>query len=211
MIEVRLEAAMGAFIDTVGDAGKKGGIALRRIALIFPLLIAAISGSGAGAVTSPIADADINQLRPGEFIWAPQLAPEGPFELIISLSNQRAYVYRNGVRVGASTISSGKVGYETPTGVFTILEKREVYHSNRYHHAPMPYMQRLTWGGIALHAGRVPGYAASHGCVRLPWGFSKVLYRETSLGMTVVVTYMQPGPQSVLDPGLPASPVQDSM
>jgi lipoprotein-anchoring transpeptidase ErfK/SrfK len=131
--------------------------------------------------------------------------------LIVSLSNQRLYVYRNGVRVGASTISSGREGYETPTGVFTILEKREVYRSNLYHRARMPYMQRLTWGGIALHAGRLPGYAASHGCVRLPLGFSKILYRETSLGMTVVVTDTQPRPENNLDPGLSASPVPDSM
>jgi hypothetical protein len=184
---------------------------MRRTALIFPLLLVALSELGQGAMAASIADADIDNLKPGKFIWAPELAPDGPLALIVSLSNQRVYVYRNGFRVGASTISSGRVGYETPTGVFTILEKREVYHSNLYHHASMPYMQRLTWGGIALHAGRVPGYAASHGCVRLPLGFSKILYRETSLGMTVVVTYTQPSPQSVLDPGLSESPLPDSM
>jgi hypothetical protein len=73
----------------------------------------------------------------------------------------------------------------------------------------MPNMQRLTWGGIALHAGKLPGYAASHGCVRLPLEFSRVLFKETSLGMTVVVTDTHPNPQSVLDPGLGASPAPD--
>ncbi|HUO88520.1 MAG TPA: L,D-transpeptidase [Rhizomicrobium sp.] len=188
----------------------RSSASLRRIAVFVPLLLAALPALGQGAKTSSVADADIDTLRPGEFIWAPQLAPEGPTTVVVSLPAQRAYVYRNGVRIGASTISTGKKGHETPTGVFTILQKREEHYSNRYNNAPMPYMQRLTWDGIALHAGKLPGYAASHGCVRLPLAFSKALFKETSLGMTVVVTDdARPSPQTVLDPGLAAAPGTD--
>jgi hypothetical protein len=182
---------------------------MRRFVLLFPLLMAAVPVWGQGAKTSSVAEANIDELKPGEFIWAPQLAPKGPTTVIVSLSAQRAYIYRNGVRIGASTISSGKRGHKTPTGVFTILQKRAEHYSNLYNNAPMPYMQRLTWDGIALHAGKLPGYAASHGCVRLPLAFSKALFKETSLGMTVVVTDDRPSPRTILDPGLSASPGSD--
>jgi hypothetical protein len=182
---------------------------MRQIALFFSLLLAALPVWGQGAKTSSVAEANIDKLKPGEFIWAPQLAPQGPTTVLVSLSAQRAYVYRNGVRIGASTISSGKKGHKTPTGVFTILQKREEHYSNKYNNAPMPYMQRLTWDGVALHAGNLPGYAASHGCVRLPLAFSKALFKETSLGMTVIVTDDRPSPRTILDPGLSASPGSD--
>lgn len=130
----------------------------------------------------------IEALRAGEYLWAPQLAPNGPVMMIISLTSQRAYAYRNGVPIGVSTISSGKRGHATPTGVFTVLQKAVTHRSNRYANAPMPFMERLIWDGIALHAGDLPGYPASHGCVRLPHAFAKLLYGVSSLGMTVVVT-----------------------
>ena len=113
-------------------------------------------------------DGAIEQLKPGGFLWAPQIAPRGPVIIIISLTTQRAYVYRNGVPIGVSTVSTGAPGRETPTGVFVILQKAVFHRSNRYSNAPMPFMQRLTWTGIAMHAGRLPGYPASHGCIRLP-------------------------------------------
>src|SRR4029450_6315085 len=93
----------------------------------------------------------------------------------------------NGVPIGASTVSSGKKGYDTPTGVFTVLEKKKEHYSKTYNNAPMPFMQRLTWKGVALHAGNLPGYPASHGCVRLPAKFAQLLYGETNLGRTVVI------------------------
>jgi hypothetical protein len=130
----------------------------------------------------------IENLKPGQYLWSPAIAPSGPVLLIVSLNVQRANVYRNGVLIGVSTISSGKKGHETPTGIFTVLQKHIDHKSNIYDSAPMPYMQRLTWTGIALHAGHLPGYPASHGCVRLPLAFAKVLYSATKLGMTVVVT-----------------------
>ena len=94
---------------------------------------------------------------------------------------------RNGIRIGVSTISSGKEGHDTPTGVFTILQKDRNHHSNIYHNAPMYFQERLTWGGVALHAGGLPGYPESHGCIHLPYTFSQQLFRITSLGGTVVV------------------------
>lgn len=126
-------------------------------------------------------------LKPGEWVWAPQVARSGPVLVYVDLGRQRATVYRNGVRIGVSTISSGKNGYETPTGVFTILEKDKDHRSRTYDDAKMPYQQRLTWKGVALHAGNLPGFPASHGCVRLPMAFAKKLFDVTPMGGTVVI------------------------
>lgn len=126
-------------------------------------------------------------LQPGEWVWAPEIAKTGPVLVYVDLGRQRATVYRNGVRIGVSTISSGKDGYETPTGVFTILEKDIDHRSRTYDDAPMPYQQRLTWKGVALHAGNLPGFPASHGCVRLPLEFAKKLFAITPMGGTVVI------------------------
>jgi len=130
----------------------------------------------------------VSHLKAGQFVWAPELAPSGPVLLIVNTKTQRATVYRNGIPIAASTVSTGRPGYNTPTGVFTILEKHVEHYSSKYDNAPMPYMQRLTWRGVALHAGNLPGYPASHGCIRLPAGFAKLLFGVTKLGMTVVVT-----------------------
>lgn len=138
---------------------------------------------GSGSVVQTVAT-----LKPGQFVWAPQVAPAGPMLLIVNTHTQRAVLFRNGVPIAATTISSGREGRETPTGVFSVLQKQVEHYSSKYDNAPMPYMQRLTWQGVALHAGKLPGYPASHGCIRLPAGFAKLLYRATSLGMTVVVT-----------------------
>jgi hypothetical protein len=129
----------------------------------------------------------VTKMKPGEFLWAPEVAPEGPVVIVVSISRQRAYAYRNGVLIGISTASTGKKGKETPTGVFTLLQKNVDHKSNLYNNAPMPYMQRLTWDGIAMHAGNLPGYPASHGCIRLPLSFAQKLYGITQLGLTVIV------------------------
>jgi L,D-transpeptidase catalytic domain len=141
-------------------------------------------------------------MKPGEFIWQPQTSPRGPMVMVVSLPQQIAYVYRNGVLIGASTVSTGKKGHETPTGTFTILQKHADHYSNIYNSAPMPYMQRLTWSGVALHAGKLPGYPASHGCVRMPYDFAKLLYGESSTGITVVVSDAKSFPTTVSSPGL---------
>jgi lipoprotein-anchoring transpeptidase ErfK/SrfK len=121
-------------------------------------------------------DTPPSMLKPGEFIWHPETSKAGPIVMVVSLPEQLAYVYRNGVAIGISTVSTGKKGNETPTGVFTILQKHADHYSNVYNNAPMPYMQRLTWSGVALHAGKLPGYPASHGCVRMPYEFAQLLY-----------------------------------
>lgn len=130
---------------------------------------------------------EAGQLSPGEWVWAEKLAPKGPVLVYVDLDRQLATVYRAGIRIAVSTISSGKPGFETPRGVFTILEKDADHRSRTYDNAPMPFQQRLTWMGVALHAGNLPGYPASHGCVRMPMEFSKLLFRTTTLGGTVVI------------------------
>ncbi|GAA4751832.1 L,D-transpeptidase [Sphingomonas daechungensis] len=142
------------------------------------------------------------QLKNGEYVWAPELSPSGGMLLVVNLASQRAILFRNGVPIAASTVSSGKPGYETPLGVFTILQKIKTHFSSTYNNAPMPNMQRLTWKGIALHAGNLPGYPASHGCIRLPAGFSALLFGATELGMTVVITSVPTAPTGSDAPSL---------
>lgn len=128
-----------------------------------------------------------DKLKPGQWVWAPQVAPKGPVLVFVDLSRQTATVYRNGVRIGVSTVSTGKEGHATPTGVFSILQKDANHHSSTYDNAPMPFQQRLTWDGVALHAGGLPGYPESHGCVHLPYAFAKALFGITASSTTVVI------------------------
>jgi L,D-transpeptidase catalytic domain len=130
---------------------------------------------------------EAEKLKPGEWVWKPEIAPSGPILVYVDLGRQRATVYRNGVRIGVTTVSTGRPGFETPTGVFTILEKNKEHISRKYNDAPMPYQQRLTWGGVALHAGGLPGYPESHGCIHLPLAFSKRLFDAMPMGGTVVI------------------------
>lgn len=152
------------------------------------LLAGAGAASALNSIPDLVQDGPIEGLKPGEYLWAPNLAPSGPVTVIISLKAQRAYVYRNGMPIGVSTVSTGKRGHATPTGVFTILQKHIKHSSSLYNDAPMPFMQRLTWDGIAMHAGHLPGYPASHGCVRMPKAFAEKLYEITKVGLTVVIT-----------------------
>lgn len=144
----------------------------------------------------------VSALKPGEFTWHPERSPYGPVAVVVSLPDQRVYVYRNGIRIGVSTCSTGKPGHETPTGVFTILQKDKNHHSSTYNDAPMPNMNRLTWSGIALHAGNLPGYPASHGCVRLPMAFSADLFSITHVGTPVIIADTTAFPPSVIHPGM---------
>jgi hypothetical protein len=127
-------------------------------------------------------------LGPGQFVWESDRVSTGPLLLTIDLTRQRVMVYRGGALIAASSISTGSAGRETPTGVFTILEKKEMHRSSTYDDAPMPFMQRLTSKGIAIHAGDLPGYPASHGCIRLPNEFAKKLYGITEVGTPVMIT-----------------------
>ncbi len=167
------------------------GLARRVFPWLAPMMIAGLSsaayGQGATVSSPPELARVANGLKPGEWVWAASIAPSGPILIYVDLSRQRATVYRNGVRIAVSTVSSGKAGHETPTGVFTILQKDATHHSSLYHAAPMPFQERLTWDGVALHAGGLPGFPESHGCVHLPYGFSQALFGITALGGTVVI------------------------
>ena len=146
----------------------------------------------------------VTHLKAGEYVWAPEVAPQGPMLLIVNVATQRAVLFRNGVPIGATSVSTGRPGHATPTGVFTILQKQVEHYSSIYDSAPMPYMQRLTWQGVALHAGNLPGYPASHGCIRLPASFARLLYGETKVGMTVVVARQQMIPRVAPTPTIVA-------
>lgn len=145
---------------------------------------------------------EIGDLKPGEFTWHPERSPKGPVSVVVSIPQQRVHVYRNGVRIAASTCSTGKPGHETPTGVFVVLEKDKHHKSSTYSGAPMPNMNRLTWSGIALHAGNLPGYPASHGCVRLPMAFSERLFGVTHLGTPVIIAGSHSDPWEITHPGM---------
>ena len=127
------------------------------LALLGTMAQAALAVPFWGDRKSQPADTPAASLKPGQFVWAGEAIPTGPMVMVVGLDKQLAFVYRNGVRVGATTVSTGKRGHETPTGVFTILQKDKDHRSSIYNAAPMPYMPRLTWGGVALDAGGVPG------------------------------------------------------
>ena len=171
--------------------------------------VAARANAAESLQTGSVAER-VQNFNPGDFLWAPEAAPEGPVLIVVSLKKQRAYVYRNGIPIGISTVSTGKPGLETPTGVFTILQKEETHTSNLYDNAPMPLMQRLTWSGVAMHAGNLPGYPASHGCIRLPEAFAEHLYDITKLGMTVVITDQDNLPRIAPTPSFLTEPNQSS-
>ena len=174
--------------------------------------------TGTASACAVVAAGQALDLKPGEFEWHPEAAPEGPVAVIASLPDQLVHVYRNEVRIGRSTCSTGKPGHSTPTGIFTILQKDAHHHSSTYNNAPMPNMNRLTWSGVALHAPNLPGCPASHGCVRLPLEFSKLLFSVTHVGTPVIIADLHsdgssvwerfkrgPGPtlgyyQAILDP-----------
>src|SRR5215468_11460897 len=121
---------------------------------------------------------------------------------IVSLRNQRITVYDARGLMAQAPVSSGQKGRETPAGIFSVLQKDADHYSNLYDDAYMPHMQRLTWSGIALHGGPLPGYAASHGCVRMPYDFARRLFGITRLGMRVIVAPTDVAPVEIVHPGL---------
>ena len=168
------------------------------VAALLPLAAHAVPFWGAKE-SRPPETAPVD-LKDGEFVWNPAAAELGPILVLVSLGEQRAYVYRNGVQIGVTTVSSGRAGYGTPTGVFVILQKDKDHHSSKYNNAAMPYTQRLTWDGVALHAGGLPGYPSSHGCVHLPSKFAEELFAVSPMGMTVVVVDERSAPTEVAHP-----------
>jgi lipoprotein-anchoring transpeptidase ErfK/SrfK len=182
--------------------------------IVSPLLPPAPSVAAPVATPAPIPAAfDPDVLAPGHYVWQPERSPAGPVEIVVSIPQQVAYIYRGGTLIGLSTVSTGRPGHETPTGRFPILEKDRDHHSNRYDNAPMPFMQRLTMDGVALHAGQIPGRPASHGCVRMPLDFARILFGVTQVGATVHIIDRSPTPASALTVarGEPRRPVEGSV
>jgi len=128
-----------------------------------------------------------DEIEPGHYLWRDVPRGAGEERVVISLTEQLAYLYRGDTLVAAASISTAKAPRITPTGIFTVLEKRPMYRSKKYDNAPMPFMQRIDDYGIAMHAGYNPGEPASHGCIRLPSKFAAKLYQVTDVGTTVLI------------------------
>jgi len=126
-------------------------------------------------------------LKPGQYLWRSKVDAAGPARVVISISDQLAYLYKGDALVAVATISTGEPGRDTPTGVFQVLLKKKMHHSIKYDNAPMPNMQMITDYGVALHAGFNPGHPASHGCIRLPAPFAAKLYGVTDVGTPVLI------------------------
>jgi len=144
-------------------------------------------GYSAAAERAAAAKFGTRPLKAGQWLWSPTAPKSGASEMVISLSRQKAWLYRGGDLVAVTTISSGSPGHDSPVGRFPILEKKRFHKSNRYSAAPMPFMQRLNMYGVALHGGQLPGYPASHGCIRLPMKFAERLFGATEVGTLVWV------------------------
>lgn len=158
---------------------------MHRSIIFFVLSVALVGCGSPGGLSAP---SIFSGLKPQEYTWYPKRSQSGPVLVFVSIPRQEAVVYRNGIRIGRAACSTGKPGHETPTGVFQILQKDIDHRSSTYDNAPMPYMERLTWSGVALHTGFNPGHPASHGCIRLPDGFAKELFKITHVGGTVIVS-----------------------
>jgi lipoprotein-anchoring transpeptidase ErfK/SrfK len=158
---------------------------VRRLCVALLISIAPLTAAQAGGGLSPTSLAA--SVAPGRYVWRDDGGADGSVRVLVSLPLQLAFVWRGSALIGVSSVSTGVAGYDTPTGTFTILEKDKDHHSNLYDDAPMPWMLRLTWDGVALHAGKVTGEPASHGCVRLPAAFARKLFEIADLGATVSV------------------------
>ena len=150
---------------------------------------AAAADAAADAHADMVATFGVDELRPGQYLWDDEAGASdaGEARVVISLSNQIAYLYR-GYRLAAVTsISSGTPKNPTPTGIFGVLDKKTFHRSVKYDNAPMPHMQRIDKFGVALHAGMNPGHPASHGCIRLPAKFAAKLFTVTKVGTPVMI------------------------
>lgn len=126
--------------------------------------------------------------------------PQGPLVIVVSIDRQKVTVYDSTGVFAESPVSTGMKGHSTPMGVFSVIQKHKFHHSNIYSGAPMPYMQRITWSGVAMHAGVLPGYPASHGCIRMPMAFAMKMWNWTRMGARVIVAPGQMSPQSFSHP-----------
>lgn len=165
--------------------------------------MAIVSFAALAALSAPIGATAAREARPArpEFETAERDAGE-PIMAIVSIKSQHVTFYDDGGWMFRAPVSTGVKGRETPAGVFAVLEKDLDHHSSLYDDASMPHMQRLTWNGIALHGGPLPGYAASHGCVRMPYGFAETLFDKTRIGMRVIISPIDAAPIEISHPAL---------
>lgn len=162
--------------------------------------LGAVSGLALLALMGPVSSASAQQSRPRptqQQQAQPVVQPQGPLIAVVSIGSQKITIYNRDGVVATSPISSGRSGYDTPQGIFSIIERKEEHFSNLYDDAPMPFMQRITWSGVALHAGALPGYPASHGCIRLPHSFAQRLFKMTKLNTRVVVAQRDAAPLQI--------------
>src|SRR6187401_3115306 len=155
-------------------------------------------------LTAVTADAAPRQARPAlpTEATAPRNAGE-PIMAIVSIKSQQVTFFDADGWILRAPVSTGVKGRETPAGVFAVVEKEEDHRSTMYDDAWMPHMQRITWNGIAMHGGPLPGYAASHGCVRMPYGFAEKLFSRTRIGMRVIISPNDAEPVEFSHPALP--------
>ncbi|MGZ5855247.1 MAG: L,D-transpeptidase family protein, partial [Xanthobacteraceae bacterium] len=176
----------------------RSSVAMRRWrppAIVMLAAMAALTSLTPAAVAKPARPA------PATVAIAPRQAGE-PIMAIVSIKSQKVTFYDTDGWILRAPVSTGTTGRETPAGVFALLEKDKDHHSTMYDDAWMPNMQRITWNGIALHGGPLPGYAASHGCVRMPFGFAENLFDKTRLGMRVIISPIDAEPVEFSHPAL---------
>jgi len=178
---------------TSGFAKAPPAEALRRTARLAMVALAAAIADPAGAASS-YAQRAIEAVA--------SRAAGAPIMAIVSLKSQQVTIYDADGWILRAPVSSGQKGRETPAGVFSVIQKEAEHHSNLYDDASMPHMQRITWSGIALHGGPLPGHPASHGCVRMPYGFAERLFEKTRLGMRVIIAPGDAAPVEIAHPAL---------
>ena len=170
---------------------------MNRFALAMFLALCALG------LTAAVQTKDINkgkqvppgtELKPNEYTWEPDKSPTGPVGIIVDLTHQTVSVYRDGKLIGRATVSTGVPSHPTGAGTYTILTKNLTYHSEAYHEASMPFMERLTWDGMTIHGGNNPGKPSSHGCIHVPLDFAEKLYAITEKGGTVLISDLKDAP-----------------
>jgi L,D-transpeptidase-like protein len=174
-----------------------------RVRVGLKLSASTLSGIGLAALLGGATPDAVAQTRRGSDNQATASRPATAAVMaIVSLNQQRVSVYDGEGQILQSPVSTGQTGYETPAGIFSVLERKVEHHSNLYDDASMPFMQRLTWSGIALHAGVLPGHPASHGCIRMPIAFAERLFERTKLGMRVIIVRDDVSPADFTHPAL---------
>src|SRR5689334_1860820 len=166
-----------------------------------PAIVTLAAMAALAAVTADAAPKEARPAPPTE-ATAPRDAGE-PIMAIVSIKTQQVTFYDAEGWILRAPVSTGTTGRETPAGIFAVLEKDKDHHSSLYDDASMPNMQRITWNGIALHGGPLPGYAASHGCVRMPYDFAEKLFDKTRIGMRVIISPENAEPVEFSHPALP--------